>query len=105
MLGINARVEDLRDQIIKDINRAQMPACLLDYVLTEVLNEVRMTRESEVQKERKKYREEMTPAPGEAPVARKGDGQGGIVEAGRVRMEQDGTVKEEGADDNDNPDS
>lgn len=105
MLGINARVEDLREQIIKDINKAQMPACLLDYVLTEILNDVRMKRMGEAQKERKKYKEEMTPAPGEAPVVKKGDGQGGIVESGRVRMEQDGTVKEEGADDNDNPDS
>lgn len=68
MLGINARVEDLREQIIKDINRAQMPACILDYVLTEILNDVRAQRMNEVQKERRKYREEMTPAPGEAPV-------------------------------------
>lgn len=71
MLGINARVEDLREQIIKDINRAQMPACILDYVLTEILNDVRAQRMSEVQKERRKYREEMTPAPGEAPVPKK----------------------------------
>lgn len=110
MLGINARVEDLRDQIIKDINRAQMPACLLDYVLTEVLNNVRMRRESEVQKERRMYRQEMTPAPGEVPVPKdppvekKGDGRGGIVESGRVRMEKDGTekvVKGGGADGSD----
>ncbi len=75
MLGINARVEDLREQIIKDINRAQMPACILDYVLTEILNDVRAQRMSEVQKERRKYREEMTPAPGEVPVAKKDTGQ------------------------------
>lgn len=68
MLGINARVEDLREQIIKDINRAQMPACILDYVLTEILNDVRAQRMSEVLKERERYKEEMTPAPGEAPV-------------------------------------
>ena len=68
MLGINTRVEDLREQIIKDINKAQMPACLLDYVLTEILNDVRMKRMGEIQKERKKYKEEMTPAPGEAPI-------------------------------------
>ena len=105
MLGINARVEDLREQLITDINRAQMPACLLDYVLTEILNDVRMQRVNEIQKERKQYKEEMPPAPGEAPVAKKGDGQGGIVESGRVRMDKDGTVKEEGEDDNNNPDS
>ncbi len=104
MLGINARVEDLREQLIKDINKAQMPACLLDYVLTEILNDVRMQRMNEIQKERQKYKEDMTPAPGEAPVAKKSDGQGGIVETGRVRMEKDGTVKED-SDDNDNPDS
>lgn len=73
MLGINARVEDLREQIIRDINRAQMPACILDYVLTEILNDVRAQRMSEVQKERRKYREEMTPAPGEAPVPKRED--------------------------------
>ncbi|MCD7824219.1 MAG: hypothetical protein LUG86_09455 [Oscillospiraceae bacterium] len=73
MLGINARVEDLREQIIKDINRAQMPACILDYVLTEILNDVRAQRMNEVQKERRKYREEMTPAPGEAPVPKRED--------------------------------
>ena len=111
MLGINARVEDLREQIIKDINKAQMPACLLDYVLTEILNDVRMKRMGEIQKERKKYKEEMTPAPGESPVEKKGDGQGGTVESGRVRMVKDGTanvdgtVKEGGEDDNDNPGS
>ena len=87
MLGINARVEDLREQIIKDINRAQMPACILDYILTEILNDVRMQRMSEVQKERQKYREEMTPAPGEAPVPKSGSE---VIRKG------------EGADDNDN---
>lgn len=100
MLGINARVDDLREQIIKDINKAQMPACLLDYVLTEILNDVRMQRVNEVQKERQKYREETTPVLGELPVEKKTDGQGGIVETGRVHMEKDGTVKGGGADDN-----
>ena len=71
MLGINARVEDLREQIIKDINQAKMPACILDYLLTEILNDVRVQRVSEVQKERQRYKEEMTPAPGEASVKKK----------------------------------
>lgn len=59
MLGINARVEDLKENLIKVINGAQMPACILDYVLTEIINDVRMQRISEVQKERKAYREEL----------------------------------------------
>lgn len=78
MLGINARVEDLREQIAKDINAAHMPACIIDYVLTEILNDVRAKRMSEVQKERRLYREEKKtetveagePAPGEAPAAK-----------------------------------
>lgn len=90
MLGINARVEDLREQIIKDINKAQMPACLLDYVLTEILNDVRMQRMGEIQKERQRYKEEMTPAPGEALAPKSG---------------REVIRKEKGADDNDNPDS
>lgn len=90
MLGINARVEDLREQIIKDINRAQMPACILDYVLTEILNDVRMQRMSEVQKERKKYKDEITPVPGEVPMPKTG---------------REVIRKEGGEDDNDNPDS
>lgn len=83
MLGINARVEDLKMQLVDDINKAKMPACILDYILTEILADVRRQRAGEVQKERKKYQEETTPAPGEMPAAK----------------------KEGGADDNDNPDS
>ncbi len=74
MLGINARVEDLREQIITDINNAQMPACILDYVLTEILNDVRMQRISEVQKERQ--RENEKPAPGEIQRGDEIDGDG-----------------------------
>ncbi len=59
MLGINARTQDLRESLIKVINEAQMPACILDYVLTEILNDVRMQRISEVQKERKAYKDEL----------------------------------------------
>ncbi len=103
MLGINARVEDLREQIIKDINKAQMPACILDYILTEILNDVRLQRMSEVQKERQKYKQETTPVPGEVPV-RKGDGRGGIIETGRVKVEKK-TLNGGGADGNSNPDS
>ncbi|MCD7805631.1 MAG: hypothetical protein LUH03_10925 [Oscillospiraceae bacterium] len=58
MLGINARVEDLRESLIKTINDAQMPACILDYVLTEILNDVRLKRMSAVQSERQKDRED-----------------------------------------------
>ena len=98
MLGINARVEDLREQIINDINRAHMPACILDYMLTEILNDVRTQRMSEVQKERRKYKEEMTPAPGEAPekvpVAADAPEQGRVP----VSVEKKGGV-EDGSDD------
>lgn len=59
MLGINARVEDLREKLIQDINKAQMPACILDYILTEILNDVRLQRVGEVQKERQAYQEEL----------------------------------------------
>lgn len=79
MLGINARVEDLKEQLISDINQAKMPACILDYILTEILADVRRQRAGEMQKERKKYKEETTPVPGEVPAE----------------------VKEDGADDND----
>lgn len=103
MLGINARVEDLREQIIKDINKAQMPACILDYILTEILNDVRLQRMSEVQKERQKYKQETTPVPGEAPV-RKGDGKGGTVESGKVRIEKQ-TLNGDDINGNSNPDS
>lgn len=85
MLGINARVEDLKEQLINDINRAKMPACILDYMLTEILADVRRQRAGEVQKERNKYKEETTPVPGEVPVTE--------------------AAKGGGADDNDNPDS
>lgn len=73
MLGINARVEDLRLQIINDINAAKMPACILDYILTEILNDVRTQRISEVQKERdafeaeKRVNERPVPVRGEVP--------------------------------------
>lgn len=79
MLGINARVEDLREQIIKEINQAHVPACIADYVLTEIINDVRAKRLSEIQKERRLYRDEKKaeavevgePVPGEVPVAKK----------------------------------
>lgn len=87
MLGINARVEDLREQLIQDINRARLPVCVIDYVLTEILNDVRIQRASEVQNERKRYKEETTPAPGEVPVPKKGT----------VNVERGGNM-----DDNDN---
>ena len=76
-----------------------MPACILDYMLTEILNDVRMRRVGETQKERQKYCEETTSVLGETPAAKKSDAQGGIVEIGKVRMKKDGMVKEEGADD------
>ena len=69
MLGINARVEDLREQLIKDINDSHMPACILDYVITEILNDVRVQRVSEIQKERQREREEK----GLTKVERHGD--------------------------------
>lgn len=52
MLGINARVEDLKIRLIQDINEAKMPACILDYVVTELLNDIRQKRAEEVTKER-----------------------------------------------------
>lgn len=80
MLGINARVEDLREQIIKEINQAHVPACIADYVLTEIINDVRAKRLSEIQKERQLYRDERKaeaveagePVPGEVPVPKRG---------------------------------
>ena len=87
MLGINARVEDLREQLIQDINQARLPVCVIDYVLTEILNDVRIQREAEVQKERQRYKEEATPAPGEVPIPKKRT----------VKVEKGGNV-----DDNDN---
>lgn len=68
MLGINARVEDLKKQLVDDINAAKMPACILDYLLSEILNDVRIQRASEVRKERKKYKEETASTPREVPV-------------------------------------
>ena len=70
MLGINARVEDLKIQLITDINKAQMPACILDFILTEILQDVRSQRASEGQREREAYRKETDPGPpvkGEVP--------------------------------------
>ena len=67
MLGINARVEDLKIQLIEDINKAQMPACILDYLLSEILQDVRRQKATEIQKERDLYKEETTPVRGEVP--------------------------------------
>ena len=58
MLGINARAEDLKIQLITDINRAQMPACVLDCILTEILRDVRTQKATEIQKERELFQKE-----------------------------------------------
>ena len=57
MLGVNARAEDLRIQIIQDINKAQMPACIIDYILSDILQEVRTQKAAEIQREREKEEE------------------------------------------------
>lgn len=57
MLGINARVEDLKLRLVSDINEARMPACVLDYVVTEILNDIRLKRADEVKKERRAEKE------------------------------------------------
>lgn len=73
MLGVNARVEDLKKKLVDDINAAKIPVCLLDYVITEILSDVRRQRAGEVRRERKAYEDELKkeaerePAPGEIP--------------------------------------
>ncbi len=69
MLGINAKVEDTKSQIIKVINGAGLPSCLVDYIMTEILNDVRLSRMNAVQKEREAYQQEQQEqASNDAPV-------------------------------------
>lgn len=101
MLGINARVEDLREQLIKDINDSHMPACILDYVIAEILNDVRVQRVSEIQKERQREREEK----GLTKVERHGDTAIETVVMPKTSEQMSAEWRGEKQDGDNNPDS
>ncbi|MCD7784559.1 MAG: hypothetical protein LUH18_03110 [Oscillospiraceae bacterium] len=73
MLGINAKVEDTKSQIIKVINEAGLPSCLVDYIMTEILNDVRLSRMNAVQKEREAYQQEQQEHASENPTPKEGE--------------------------------
>lgn len=50
-MGINATVESFKQKVIKDINESGLPVCLVDYVMTEIANTVKMEYLAAVQKE------------------------------------------------------
>lgn len=51
-MGINAQVEDLKNKIIEAINQAGLPICMVDYVTTEIANQVKLDYMAQVQAER-----------------------------------------------------
>lgn len=61
-LGIDAQNEDLRNKIAKDINESGMPACLIHYMLVDMVNEISQLEKNEVQRQRQEYQKELAEA-------------------------------------------
>lgn len=58
MLGDNARIEDLKMQLTKDISGAKLPLYVLEYVLGELHEQVQKQRVKAVQGERQSWQRE-----------------------------------------------
>lgn len=54
-LGINARVEDVKLKLVGVINESHLPFCITNYILTEILNEVRLSQLNAIQQEREAF--------------------------------------------------
>lgn len=69
MLGDNARIEDLKTQLTKDISGAKLPLYVLEYVLGELHEQVQKQRIKVVQSERQSWQHECAVAKKKAEQA------------------------------------